>query len=256
MAHYKDLIGSELRLNTRSYRRQSALRRGVITEIGDSANQQSLATAAQIVATALGDYHPSVPSLPLQNISIRRIGADRAEYAAEYGHVGSSFNDNSRVVISEAGRDRTPGLIPWGSEVDSGRRWTPNEYPPFYASSPVSYLNIDVTETFGTTSAVQALINNTGLINKVNASALTLGGVVYPAQSIMFVSFSVDYDPGGIANGVDLTYRFIMRRFNDADGNSRGWVQGGYQKISARPYWQAVWVPLAVTADLSSLPGI
>jgi hypothetical protein len=121
MAHYKDLIGSELRLNTRSYRRQSAVRRGVITEIGDATNQQSLYTAAQTVATDLGTYHPQASSLPLQNISIRRIGADRAEYAAEYGHTGSSFNDASQVSVSYQGQQVL--LVPWPSEVASGRRW-------------------------------------------------------------------------------------------------------------------------------------
>ena len=48
--HYKDLLGSELRLNTKSYRRQSAVRRGVLTGIGGVSNQKSLYDAAVAAA--------------------------------------------------------------------------------------------------------------------------------------------------------------------------------------------------------------
>ena len=255
--HYKDLLGSELRLNTKSYRRQSAVRRGVVTGIGDVADQKSLFDAAVAIKTDLGgDYHPQATSLPLQNISIRRIGADRAEYAAEYGVVGGSFNDASRVTIADAGIDKYPALIPWGSEVASGRRWTPNEYPPFYASAQVSYLEINVTTTLAATSSITNLVNDSSLINKVNNAAISIKGVTYPAQSLMFRGFASDYDPSSILSGVDLTYQFIMRRFSDAAGTVRGWVQGGYEKVSSRPYWQPVWIPMAPTANLSTLPGI
>ncbi len=256
ITHYRDLLGSELRLNTKTYRRQSAVRRGVVTGIGDLANQESLYDAAVAIKTDLGEYHPEASSLPLQNISIRRIGADRAEYAAEYGVVGGSFNDQSRVTIADAGADQYPALIPWASEVASGRRWTPNEYPPFYSVSRVSYLEINVTTTLSSTASITSLVNDSSLINKVNNAAISIRGVTYPAQSLMFRAFASDYDPTSIASGVDLTYQFIMRRFSDADGNVRGWVQGGYEKVSSRPYWQPVWIPLARTADFSSLPGI
>ncbi len=256
ITHYRDLLGSELRLNTKTYRRQSAVRRGVVTGIGDLANQESLYDAAVAIKTDLGEYHPEASSLPLQNISIRRIGADRAEYAAEYGVVGGSFNDQSRVTIADAGADQYPALIPWASEVASGRRWTPNEYPPFYSVSRVSYLEINVTTTLSSTASITSLVNDSSLINKVNNAAISIRGVTYPAQSLMFRAFASDYDPASIASGVDLTYQFIMRRFSDADGNVRGWVQGGYEKVSSRPYWQPVWIPLARTADFSLLPGI
>lgn len=253
--HYKDLLGSELKLNTKSYRRQSAVRRGVVTGIDDKTNQESLAIAAASIASDLGSYHPHASSLPLQNISVRRIGPDRAEYAAEYGHTGSSFGDQSRVTI-EVGGFAGPAFIPWGSEVASGRRWTPNEQPPFYAAVPATFVDLRRTATFGSLSAIESLISSNALIGKINNANVTVGGIVYPQYALKFEGFACDYDPSNLGGGVDVTYLFSMRRFVDADGNARGWVQGAYDRISSRPYWSAVWKPLAQSASFATLPGL
>lgn len=255
LKHYKDLLGSELKLSTKSYRRQSAVRRGVVTGISDKTDQEALALAAASVASDLGSYHPHASSLPLQNISIRRIGPDRAEYAAEYGHIGSSFGDQSRVTI-EVGGFAGPAFIPWGSEVASGRRWTPNEVPPFYAVVPATYVDLRRTATFGSLAAIQGLISTSALIDKVNNADLTVGGISYPQYALKLKGFACDYDPSNLGGGVDVTYLFEMRRFIDADGNARGWVQGNYERISTRPYWSAVWTPLAQPASFASLPGL
>jgi hypothetical protein len=236
MAHYKDLIGSELRLNTRSYRRQSAVRRGVITEIGNGLNQKSLFDAAQAVATDLGNYHPQALSLPLQNISIRRIGADRAEYAAEYGHTGSSFNDASQVSVSHQGQQVL--LVPWPSEVASGRRWTPNEYPPLV---PVraTVLEISLVKTFTSLTAVQNAIGSSGLVNKVNNATVSIGGIDYLPNSLLFDGFESAWDQNNVLDGVQIRFTYRHRRYIDGSGVTRGWEFPYYEKISSRPYWQA-----------------
>ena len=253
MKHYTDLLGSELRLNTKSYRRQSAVRRGVLTGIGNVANQKSLYDAAVAAAAELGSYHPQATSLPLQNISIRRIGADRAEYAAEYGHTGGSFTDNSRVRIESWFDGKAYESIPWGSEVASGRRWTPNEQPPFYRIVPVVSFKVTRVVTTNSLTAVNAAIAGTGLIGKINDGNVTIGGVTYPTQSLRFDGITVDYSPSNILGGVDIVYEYSMRRFVDADGGARGWVNGGYQRISTRPYWQPVWVPMSQPVSFNTI---
>lgn len=234
--HYKDLLGSELRLNTKSYRRQSAVRRGVLTGISNKTDQESLYNAAVSAATDLGSYHPQASSLPLQNISIRRIGADRAEYTAEYGHTSSSFTDASQVSVSHKGYQVL--LVPWPSEIASGRRWTPNEYPPLV---PVraTVLEVTLVKTFSSLSAVESAIGSSGLVGKVNNAAVEIGGIQYATNSLVFEGFGAAWDQNNVADGVQVQFRYEHRRYIDGSGVIRGWERPYYEKIASRPYWQA-----------------
>lgn len=252
MAHYKDLLGSTLRLSTRSLRRQAASRRGVFTQAGNEPNQKDLADVAALVAAELGAYHPHATSLPLNEVSLRRIGADRVEYEATYGHAQDEQDNGYTAIDVEQGR---PILVPFGSEVASGRRWTPNERPPLVPRQ-TTLMIIRRQFTSNSLSAVQNAMSAGGLVGLANNAALTVSGIVYPMNSLLYLGTEVRYDADQTSS-VMITHRLAHRRYLSVDANPVAyyWHEPGYAAISSRPYWQAAFVP-PPTGNLSVLAGL
>jgi hypothetical protein len=257
--HEKDILGSEIRLNGYDYRRSTAVRRGVVVGIGDGTNQSSLSTAASDIATELGDYHPQITHLPLQNVSVRRIGSDRCEYSAEYAHTTTSTNADWGLSISPAGNMEY--VTGYATEAASGRRWTPNEYPPTYKML-VPVFNVSRTVTLGSSSAINTAINLTyPLINSAN---VTIAGITFYASRLKMIGSEVAMDTASLASGVRLSYKFqyigVGMAYPPGDPNGSlvygQWSRFRYKPITQRPYWDLESIPEGPTYDFSTLAGI
>jgi len=251
-----DLLGSQVSLNGSDYRRTRAVRRGWIKGIGNETAQKSLTDAASALATELGDYHPQIGHLPLQDIRIQRAGDDRAQYEAIYRHLDKGFNDSFRVVINYDREE--PVRIAWANEFASGVRWTPNEKPPFlFASCPVHTLDRTVTQT-SLSGVDDALSADTNIVNQFN---FTIAGITYPLGSLRYVGSAVQYQSNAIADGVYITYRFevmgMASVYNPSNGQwgsyMPGWAYDDYEPISSRPYWQPRQIPRGLVVDFSSV---
>lgn len=258
--HYKDLLGSELRLNNRSYLRSASTRRGVVTGIGDELSQKSLYDIAADIKSELGgNYHPQATSLPLQNISLRRIGADRCEYVAEYGHYDQGVNADWSVSISLLGKE--PYTTGYANEAASGMRWTPNEYPPTYRMMVPAW-NVSRTVTVTSTSTINTLIGlSYPLINNAN---VTIAGITFPAYRLRLNGIHTAFDSTAIADGVKLIYNFTFRGVGIAypPGDPNGspvfatFERFRYRRLQQRPYWELESIPEGPSYNFSSLPGI
>jgi len=253
-----DLLGSQVSLNGSDYRRTRAVRRGWIKGIGDGTAQSSLTSAATALATELGDYHPQISHLPLQDIRIQRAGADRAQYEAIYRHLDRGFNDNFRVVINYDREE--PVRSTWTNEADSGVRWTPNAKPPFiYASCPVHTLSRTITQT-SLSGVANALGADTNIINN---GLYSIGGIDYPAFTLRYMGAGVQYQSNAIADGVYITYRFeVMGRASVYDNASSswisvlpGWTYGDYEPTTTRPYWAPVFIPRGNYVNFTAVFG-
>jgi hypothetical protein len=258
--NWKDLLGSELQLNNRKARRSSAVRRGMVTGIGDEPAQQSLYDIAQGVKTDLGgDYHPQLASLPLQNLSIRRVGADRAEYVAEYGHYDTGSSADWGVEIDSVGP--TQYVTGYANEGVSGVRWTPNEFPPTYTLT-VPEFDIKRKVTFTSTSSINTLMSYN--YPMINSSQVSFGGLTFGAYDLKLFGFAAQFDSADIADGVVVTYQFVARGVGLAypPGEPNGavvqapWVVYRYKPITSRPYWELESIPEGPTFDFNNLPGI
>lgn len=241
---FRDLIGSELTLSTKSFRRQAATRRGLVTGVGNLLAQKSLRDACDWLTTPTASgggglelYHPNATSLPLDNVTLRRVGADRVEYVAEYRHGGDA--DQGRVDVSY----ELDGvvMVPFASEIDSGRRWTPNELPPF-DEAKYSLMRITRTVQADLTTA-QGLVDNASAIGKINSNATSIGGMSFPAKSLRFLGADISYSTSQTSD-VLLRYQLEFRRVQLA-GGAVGFRRGRYRKISSRPYWEAEYVDSA-----------
>ena len=260
VTHYTDLLGSELRLNSRSYLRSAATRRGVVTGIGNDIAQKSLYDIAESVRESLGgNYHPQSASLPLQNISLRRIGADRAEYVAEYGHTDQGINADWGVALQYIGKE--PYETGFENEAASGRRWTPNEYPPTYQML-VPLWSISRAITVTSAAAVNTLIGLAyQLINNAN---VTIAGINFGASRLRLDGIQSKFDSTAIADGVTLIYEFSFRGVGvayppgDPDGSPvyATFSRFRYRPIQQRPYWELESIPEGPSYNFSSLPGI
>lgn len=253
-----DLLGSQVALNGSDYRRSRAVRKGWINGIGNDISQKSLTDAAIALAGSLGDFHPQISHLPLQDIRIERAGDSRAKYEAVYRHLSRGFNDNFRVLISYA-RDEMI-RVAWASEAASGIRWTPNAKPPFlFANCPVHLLRRTVTQT-SLNGVVDALSADTNIINN---TAYSVGGVTYPVNTLRYIGASVQYQSNAIADGVYITYEFeVMGRatiYNPTSGQwqsyAPGWTYDDYAPASTRPYWTQVAIPRGVAANFTTAFG-
>ena len=253
--HYKDINGTRLTLDGSSSRRSTASRRGMLVGVGNAVNGASLYNAAVELAGELGAYHPQFTSLALRNISIRRLGDGRAEYVAEYANLSGRrgrIPSQGRVRFSSVSGSRYPVDIPWADEASSGVLWTPNEVPPMYASfaSPTSILS--VTKVVTNLSTIDDALADTAKIDRINDAQVTLGGIVFPAESLRYRGTSFELDPGNLIDAT-ITSTFEMRWFADAANNGRGWVNGAYQSTSSAPYWSPTWQLMGATTSFTGL---
>lgn len=258
--HYKDLIGSELRLNNRSYLRSASTRRGVVTGVGDGLAQKSLYDIAADIKSELGgNYHPQATSMPLQNISLRRIGADRCEYVAEYGHYDQGINADWGVSIDYAGNESyTTGFA---TETASGLRWTPDEPPPSYTLAVPSW-TVRRAVTLSSTSSLNNIVGLT--YPMINVSNVTIAGITFPARRLLLDGIQISFDSAAIADGVTLIYKFVFRGVGmahppgDPDGSPvyATFDRFRYRRIGQRPYWELESIPEGPTYDFNNLPGI
>lgn len=260
-AHYKDLIGSELRLNNRTYLRSASTRRGIVTGVGNGLDQKSLYDIAADIKTELGgNYHPQATSLPLQNISLRRIGADRCEYVAEYGHYDQGINADWGVSIV-GGEYSEPYTTGFATEAASGMRWSPNEIPPSY-SLRVPAWSVRRAVTMTSTASVNTIM---GLAYPlVNNASITIAGITFGAYRLRLNGVQIAFDSAAIGDGVklvyDFTYRGVAMAYPPGDPNGSlvyaTFERFRYRRLQQRPYWELEAIPEGPAYNFSTLPGI
>jgi len=252
-----DLLGSQVSLNGSDYRRTRAVRRGWIKGVGNELAQKSLTDAALGLATELGDYHPQIGHLPLQDIRIQRAGDDRAQYEAIYRHVNVNQGDSTSTVrITYAGKQGVE--VPYYGEQDSGTRWTPNEYPPVRTLFSVPMWTVQRTVVVNSTSILNQIYSLTFPL--INSTSFSIGGVNFAPGIARLESAETVFETNAIGDGVRITYLMDVRGTAYDESSDAylyvPWARYRYKPENSRPYWSVQTIPDGATYNFNNLPGI